>query len=100
MRDVFSTWRRTRLCGVFNLVSDSISKIGRPWLRPRPILLLILSIGSVFAHTDPPKVTDRAAAVKAAKDLYQQRNFQGAIDVLNDVIRQNPDDAEAEQIVA
>jgi tetratricopeptide (TPR) repeat protein len=38
--------------------------------------------------------------VKAAKDLYQQRNFQGAIDVLNDVIRQNPDDAEAEQIVA
>jgi tetratricopeptide (TPR) repeat protein len=64
------------------------------------LLLLLLSIGVIASCAELTKAHDKDAAIKVAKSLYQQRKFDRAIDVLEGVVRTNPDNHEAAQILA
>jgi tetratricopeptide (TPR) repeat protein len=64
------------------------------------MLLLVLGVGVIAGAADLNETHDNGAAIKVAKSLYQQRKFDQAIDVLKDVVRENPDNYEAAQILA
>jgi tetratricopeptide (TPR) repeat protein len=54
----------------------------------------------MLGRTDTLEAADTAVSVTSAKALYQQRNFRAAIEVLHQMLRSNPGDPEAEQILA
>jgi tetratricopeptide (TPR) repeat protein len=64
------------------------------------ILALLLIVGAIPTSAAPGETHDQSAAIKSAKSFYQDRKFEQAIDVLSNLIRENPNNKEAVQILA
>ena len=64
------------------------------------LLLLLLTLWAVPARADPGDTQVSSDAVKAAKSYYQSQKFERAISLLENVVRENPDDREAAQVLA
>jgi tetratricopeptide (TPR) repeat protein len=70
------------------------------FLRTAGAACALLSTVLILAASDARVVADKTASLSSAKELYQQRNFRAAIDVLNAALRRNPGDPELEQVLA
>ena len=68
--------------------------------QTRLFLVAILSTGLGLASPGNRVAADKSASLRSAKELYGQRNFRGAIDLLNEVLRSSPGDSEVEQVLA
>jgi tetratricopeptide (TPR) repeat protein len=63
------------------------------------VALLLVSAGAIPVRAGPGE-RDTREAIKAAKSYCQNRKFEQAINVLTEVMRENPDEHEAAQLLA